>query len=141
MNVSKNAWHYKVLMVEDQQKIQYGTNLCAYFWMVVVALLMWTAGIAAAVLVISAVGICAWLATYVWYFMIGGAFGIESFEVRNILLSLVVNGILIAAWLWSIFVRARSKRKKEVRESSNILVEYVKAKKQRICPIIEFEDD
>lgn len=140
MKVSSDSWHYKILMTEHQRKVRYGTSLCVYFWMVVFSIFAWSVvGTFAAIF--AAIGLFAIYATgYVWYFLIGGMFGVETFDADLIEFSFVLNGIFVATWILSMVLRKRDEMKNNRVSFDNLFFEYVRAKKQRICPLIEFEE-
>ena len=78
------------------------------------------------------------------YGMVIGMFG-WGLVAAWVLAHMIVKGILGIGSMWKglcdryIVGRRRSKEKKE--KGSNLLLEYVKAKKDKVCPIIEFEKD
>lgn len=103
---------------------------------------LWTFASIAAAGIAVAIVMGLYLVFYVWYFMVAGLFGVGSFDLAALELSLGIHGFFLATWVVSVALRFKNKIEKRQREdqSQNLFVEYVKAKKQKICPIIEFEE-
>lgn len=141
MEVSKNAWHYKILMTETQAKIRNGTSLCSYFWDVVFTVFAWIfIGIMSLVVIVCVLTGLFYI-LYAWYFMIGSLVGVETFSTELIRVSLVLNYVGIFCWFVFSIKRLLSKLKNgEILKSDNLAFEYIKAKKQKICPVIQFKD-
>lgn len=141
MKVSSDSWHYKILMTEHQQMVRSGTSLCVYFWMVVLASIIWTFAIVAAIGIIAAIGVSVYMMFYVWYFMIADLFfGVQSFDIEAIELSIILHIFFFVGWIISVCLRIKNKIKNQERNQPNLVIEYARAKKNRICPLIEFEE-
>lgn len=139
MKVSRDSWHYKILMDEHKLKTRNGVSLCLYFWMVVFNIFAWCLiGVLAPAVACVFLGIV-YLTGYVWYFMVAGWFGVGSFDTNAIEMSFIINSIFLVIWIFSMFVRYNNKEKDKQKSSDNLFVEYVKAKKRKVCPLIEVE--
>lgn len=164
MNINRNSWHYKLLSKMDfrvARQLKYedsNVTLCQYFWNVVAASL---AFICATIIITSVVlgslfiafSILVGLAIFFgasWLpvvehgsFMFGSHVGglIFSFLVGTAFvwqtaLEQVKAGLIIPDWMK--FSKQKVTPKKETKP--NILFEYVKAKKNKFCPIVKLED-
>lgn len=121
MKINRNSWHYKVYEFghASEEKVPETTNLCRYFWrcwagvgfglMILTLLLALTAG---ACVVLYLLG----LATFF--------FPIET-------------GTITAGAVAIYFLR-KYRKPTEPREPG-LLRLYLQAKKEKVCPIIEFE--
>ncbi len=144
MKVNMKSWHYRTASMMDWCV---SSNLCIYFWQVAFAAVVWW-------IFIPVLAICCAIALLALF----------PAGVGKFLLSLGTDNILTGdKWhdfFWSlgagyvsifvIFVCGfcfyyfkevfwKEKRKsKHKNKSDGILISYVKAKKEKICPIIEF---
>lgn len=142
MKVSRNSWHYRILMDEWQMKARNGASLCSYFWMVVFSIFAWCMIGVLGTAVFCVFLLVSYLTGYVWYFMIAGWFGVENFHVDAIEMSFIVNAFVVLAWIYSMSVRFNNKKgNSKVKQIfyDNLFAEYIKAKKQKVCPLIEVE--
>jgi hypothetical protein len=155
MKIKRAAWHakfYKAIYVTDTLP----TNLCPYFWKIVLAV------ITLPITSVSFLGKCYRFSDrFSWLFAVAFIEGI-IFAV-GLLLSMmfglipshgkvnwheffIANGVGIAGCaaiaLIGYLCDKLSKRehKSPKAKQPNILVEYVKAKKNKHCPMIEWED-
>jgi hypothetical protein len=155
MKIKRAAWHakfYKAMYVTNKLP----TNLCPYFWKLVLAV------ITLPITSVSFLGRCTSFGDrFSWIFITAFIEGI-IFSV-GLLLSmmfglisstskinwhefLIANGMGIAGcavfaligYFFEILSRWEHKAAKE--KQPNILVEFVKAKKNKHCPMIEWED-
>ncbi len=118
MKVKRSSWHYKVGLLGSYESSR--DNLCVHFWSVVIK-------IAVAIFVPSGLGIAAY-----YYF-------IDPFWVSTtIMLTFIFSAIGLPA-LAIYFLRKKLGKSPEI-PGSNILIEYLKAKKAKICPLIEYVD-
>ena len=139
MKVSSDSWHYKILMTEHQQMVRRGTSLCVYFWLVVLSMFIWTFAAVASVGITAAIGMACYLVFYVWYFLVADLFfGVQSFDLQNLNLSLGIHAFMFGVWVFSVIFRFKNKIVGR-EPSDNLVIEYVRAKKRKVCPIIEFE--
>lgn len=164
MNINKSSWHFKLLDKMDfrvARQLKYedsNVTLCQYFWNVVGAILKGLSiGWIIAFLVLGSLFIASSIITGLVIFF--GANWLPVVEYRGfmfanhgvgLLLSVLIGvsfiwqtaidqvkaGLIVPNWMKS------SKQvvtpKKEVKP--NILFEYVKAKKNKFCPIVKLED-
>ena len=164
MNINKSSWHFKLLnkmgfRVARQLKYEdSNVTLCQYFWNVVGAILMGLCiGWISTFLVLGSLFIAFSIVTGLviffgasWLpivehgsFMFGSHAGglIFSFLVGTAFvwqtaLEQVKAGLIIPDWMK--FSKQKVTPKKETKP--NILFEYVKAKKNKFCPIVKLED-
>lgn len=146
MKINTNSWHYKI--AED-----FGTNswkspsenFCAYFWQVVLGTI--------AVILICAGGLvlfCASCYTVFCTLLIPIYHVFTNFNLIDSLyllcwalaLEIIIRKNIPITWkLHDILYYAPWHNLKAKDMEPNILVEYLKAKKQKICPIIEFVEE
>ncbi len=118
MKIKRNSWHYKIS--------NWGSwggrndNLCLYFWRLVLKVLF------------VVVCICA-ISGFIYLLCIDFYFRFAWVVVLYFLFSVGVS--VLAVW----FTRTQLGKSPEI-PGSNILIEYLKAKKAKICPLIEYTD-
>jgi hypothetical protein len=146
MEISVNSWHYKILSDCQKSKMhRKNTTFCSYFWSVVSAIMVWiTVGVACICLSIIFL-MCVYWVGYIYYFAFTDYFSlVQTFDSERLYTSLVINVLVVFAWSLRLFFLGSKtiyyKAKEiEIPESKNILVQYVKAKKNKYCPMIEFK--
>ena len=139
MNISKTSWHYKVVANTfcSMDRWWPSQSLCIYFWQVILRLVL---GLALGLILVSP------LVTIITY--VTGT--IESSHVLVQLyasVGFVIGTLYLLGLLVFIFVllyegvgwvsRKFPKKHKEPKEPS-LLLAYIKAKKDRVCPMITF---
>lgn len=157
MKVTKKSWHYKLATsvntdVSYQLKHDYPVSLCQYFWSVVVAGVGWF--------------IMGWFALFLsWAFLtplatffvaftgtdLGISFlafssklGLGIFPLFWVLIPLIVGAV---EWLNGNIKFAPDWMKLNIQRSPNkekkpsLIVEWVKAKKAKVCPLVEVSDE
>ena len=157
MKVSKKSWHYKLatsINTDVSFDLRYDSpvSLCQYLWAVVGAGFVW--------LVMGLIGLlCTWgLLTPLAAFFVaitGDDFGIRflkmSAEAGPIILLLLwmIVPVWVGTILWSsgeidffpkwmkLNIRPRAKKEKQ----PSLVVEWVKAKKAKVCPLVEVIDE
>lgn len=148
MKVNKNSWHYRLLTgeifgIEGINSWNVSSSLCLYFWQVVFALL-WK-GVALfflipfvinALLIMPMTFILGWITTGV---MLQGDTGLTKLVIELI----VIIGCVItwAGLSLYTFLKDKTDLAGVVEKEPNLFVEYIKAKKNKLCPIIEFVEE
>jgi hypothetical protein len=119
MKVKRKSWHYKISNFGDSFE-KSNDNLCRYFWRLI--------------------GKCA----LVVFGTLGGIFLTIAFfaspywiSVTIIVLWVCSSVILPVLAVW--FLREKLGKSPEM-PYGNLVVEYMKAKKEKVCPIIEYTD-
>lgn len=123
MIIKRTSWHYKVRRF-GRDRLPYRDNLCRYFWGVV-----W--GIVWPILLFCGGGILVGCLVYNYFtnpFIIS-----DTIMLIFILLSITLP-ILVIWW-----VRVKIGKPPKM-PCENIFFEYLRAKKRRICPLIEYID-
>lgn len=151
MIISKNSWHYKLLtdkMFGFFNPVFYdmdiSRSLCIYFWQVILVIAL---RILLAIIVISPLHVL--LAFGLDGHVVTGSGILDIFFFINFLTGLIVSGLLglsivlgsLKLIYWKIEEYLPEKKKQEKKpKQPNILVEYIKAKKEKVCPMIEFKE-
>lgn len=145
MEISRKSWHYRV--VEDVYSVPH-QNLCIYFWQV------------ASALVVRAlhIGFLLFIACFVVMFFavpitwgIGELGWIEPVVETEIAMVPIAIMSMAAVAALGIFLMScikylieeyqyKWKKKKLVAKEPNLVVEYIRAKKQKVCPTLKFKD-
>lgn len=131
MKINENSWHFRLVRFNSYYKArdlrEYGGSFCSYFWSVVWAFLACTARFVLCLLI-------GWLfiyqpVSYLW----------APTDEKLVMIILWVAAITIANLVGlMIFIKNKIPKKKKIENKEpNILVEYIRAKKQKFCPIIE----
>ena len=125
MIINKHAWHYRMLIWLNKKP---SPSLCAYFWQVVSAVAWPLIALCATIyLVIYFTGIFAQLdwvqSALVFIFFVG---------LWNVMCVLFNIAAYIAKQIGSGVSRSVKK--------NGLLSEYLKARKNKVCPLIEFRD-
>lgn len=157
MKVNKNSWHYKLMDYWDYKVIDqllYGNNvtLCQYFWNVVGAILQ-SGGFAIMIVVAIALFLALFFGIVIApiNYLLTAYFGVpelmEGLGVVTIFIFWVflplAGGIEeylrgnikgIPDWM-----RSTSKEIVKKEKKPNLAWEYIKAKKRKVCPLIQLE--
>lgn len=147
MIISKNSWHYKLLQKKSHGVIP--TSLCSYFWNVVWTIVknyIYPFGILILFSVVVGTGALITVGIYEKPEITSVVFIILSFATG---LGTLIFTFAIAFLLASLknlyddltFKRENNKSQEKVDKQSGLLVSYLKAKKQKICPIITFTEE
>ena len=119
MKVKRTAWHYKVRHF-GRDFVPYNDNLCRYFWGVV-----GTLGLA------SFVGFC--LIGFMYMYLT------NVFVVSTTIMIIFVLSSFILPLLTIHCLRKKFGKSPEM-PYGNIFIEYMRAKKRKVCPLIEYVD-
>ncbi len=157
MKISKNSWHYKMLKQGAFGCFNHykpSNSLCLYFWQVafqIGALFLWLPLMGFLFVSVFAVGPLLLVATW---FLAGELLTSHEAMMQilpEMLAPLIAAGviglILYAAAIVAFSCAGLSILSKKIRANQvvdskpSLVIEYVKAKKQKICPILEFTDD
>lgn len=152
MKISKDSWHYRTLTdgLFWLDGWVASNSLCLYFWQVFFRLLMGfgIAMVATSPLVFYIVGVMELYApehmALILLLLPWVVCGLVVSVVGGVIVAMLCIGLVFYAigsllsWLWGVSPLNKYIKKAENRPS--IIVEYVKAKKDKVCPILEFED-
>jgi len=164
MNINKSSWHFKLLDKLDfkiSRRLKYEdevVTLCQYFWNVVAAVIIgatigfiMTFLVLGSLLVLSSMVIglviffgASWLPVveyggfmFSYHAMgMGLSFLFSTAFIFQTAIYQVKAGLIVPDWMK--FSKQEIKPKKETKP--NILFEYVKAKKNKFCPVVKLED-
>lgn len=146
MKVNKNSWHYKALTgkflgIEGLYEPHVSNSLCIYFWQVFLMIswrgffwLLLFPILISFLFVIPLTSLFAWINTGVF---LQNAMGLEilaAWLVSGVLTGLGYSIYKVRKW-WSKVEYTKSNKE------SNLIIEYIKTKKRKLCPIIEFTED
>lgn len=118
MDISRRSWHYKFNMFFDCWEKE--RSLCTYFWATVIRIIF--------TLFLSAIGIGLIGAVVTALFSPGGIFFLSG-------LITVGSMFIIPPW---VIHKLRKLGWTNDPECVNILTEYIRAKKSKLCPMIKF---
>ena len=121
MKVKRNSWHYRLNDFLWNDLRWRGKNLCRYFWMTV-----WSVFVVMGIL-LSFGSICWALYT-----------GLNAYEAIVCLIIVVWAGSMSLPFLAVAKFRHYVGENIELK-TPNILIEFIKAKKGKYCPMIDFE--
>ncbi|QXO12748.1 hypothetical protein pEaSNUABM49_00535 [Erwinia phage pEa_SNUABM_49] len=159
MNISTNSWHYKMNeFVYEFLNKNVATSLCGYFWQTVFAPII---TLTLAIVGLIVISILSWGALYlvgalfsnflVWINVLPEAFQLVKnvFNWRFIPMSILFDVLVIAVFYGKYKYSSYKERKiEEAKEKGApidskplLVIEYIKAKKRKICPLINFTDD
>lgn len=141
MIVSKNTWHYKLFLKWRNIKVDkwghtlyrygHGLTLCCYMKAVFIYAcprIIWNRKESKLIMLISLLSIIIWLELTSYFFLL---FMIEI----TIGLLAIVGMLAIAAFILWVVEKIRDEE-----TTQNIIIPYIKAKKQKICPYIDFTE-
>lgn len=135
MEISKNSWHYKLVeyIGESFESGRYfmPTTLCSYFWTLVLFTplkILTTLGILIAVIFFMTMPI---------WSIVGMVYLDDEIFTGTATVSWILVSVVVLANLIEYF-RYNSDFKFKIIE---IVVEYIKAKKRKVCPFIEYTDE
>lgn len=142
MNISKNSWHYRTIRNMNRQPSR---SLCMYFWQVVFcSLFLYIIG--PAVLFLGAVCIAGLLPL-----VIGGLIThtpdsalfewVSVVKCWSVGIGAVIVFFSVGWFAVALYNFTRGKISNySVDKEPSVLVSYIQAKKQKVCPVIEFKD-
>lgn len=117
MQIKRSSWHYKISNLGSDFE-RSSDNLCCYFWRFVGKLALFFVTMA--------------LIGYLVY-----AYFSSDQLVRNTLILLFLFSLVIVPALTISFIRKKLGKSPEM-PYGNIVVEYIAAKKRKVCPLIEY---
>lgn len=155
MNISKKSWHYKMNMFfSDQNEYRIPTSLCPYFWKTTFFVFMTAMAVSMLSLFSWAMGegVFSWIMAY---------FGISLGAIASAVPSALIGAVLIltvfalifglffgGGWVKNKIVDKFDEIKEQKEEERiklglpkkepNLLISFIKAKKQKFCPNIDF---
>ena len=145
MKVHKNSWHYRLLTgdifgIQGVNSWNVSSSLCLYFWQVVfmllwkgVALFFLTPFVINSLLILPLVSTLGLITTGV---IVQGDTGLTVLVME--LIVIIVFVIVLAGLSLYTFLKDKTDLADVVEKDPNLFVEYIKAKKNKLCPIIEF---
>lgn len=118
MKIKRSSWHYKISNFGKRSWDIGSDNLCLYFWRMVFK-------------VVVAVILFCFVSLFCYTFW-------TEFDFRFIWLCFFYAGfVAFVSWLAIHLLRERLGKSPEI-PGGNIIVEYLKAKKEKVCPLIEY---
>jgi hypothetical protein len=157
MKISKNSWHYKLNKLAQTDAcydLKYGMSLCQYFWCTVFAILKLLGVASGGLFILYGVFIIFHLFVLtpinsLSYLLLGVGFD-ANIEVGIIVLIaelvlITMAGVYGAARgeidVFPKWLKFKTNKPKQDKESKpNLIVEYIKAKKAKVCPLVKLED-
>lgn len=115
MKIHKNSWHWRYLLkLELIEPWSQGESICSYFWKLVFGVL---------VIPLFALLVVFMLSIPLWWWLI------PNFD--GLFIVIIVGGTEIAGLLMLLYTAEREKLE------GSIAVQWAKAKKDKVCPILE----
>ncbi len=130
MKISKSSWHYKLIKRYEEEP---ANNLCVYFWQVVLGLLI-------PVFIIGAVSFIIFFIISDTLIFMSGVIGFILFVLFLVYVGLPLYDKYIEPFYNKYIKREPKPLKPKKDKKPNLTIEYLKAKKQKICPILEWEE-
>ena len=130
MNINKSSFHYKLAKLASDGAVP--NNLCAYFWLAVFGAFLYFL----VILVVIGVAFCLASIGLAWW-------------SPDFILPAFIGGALSVACLLCFLMMTIEERKTDERwaamgeepspeKEPNLVIAYLKAKKEKVCPIINF---
>jgi len=116
MKIKRTSWHYKISNLGGFERMH--DNLCSYFWRVIGKLAFIS-------FIISILG------------LVVIAFCISPLIISNTILLLFILSLVIIPPLTIHYIRKMLGKSPKM-PGENIVIEYMKAKKGKFCPFIEY---
>lgn len=143
MNISKNSWHYKTIRNLNRTPSR---SLCLYFWQVVLcSLFLYLIG--PAVLLLGGFCIIGGLPLVVGGLLTHTPDGdllwnwIVMVKCWSVGIGAIVAFFAVGWFIVSLWGYIKSKLSKvSIDKEPSVLVSYIQAKKQKVCPFINFKD-
>ena len=137
MKVNTNSWHFRAV---DFAFDSIPKSLCTYFWAVVAGcelqVVLWTVGVA---ILVGAIYF-----TVIPFVML---FGLLPYTATWVELSMVASfscyltiGLILFNSYWKETLKPKLHNRPKRAKRESLVGAYVRAKKQRICPTLEFVD-
>jgi hypothetical protein len=130
MKIKKSSWHYRMHRMFNGGFGPGYKSLCTYFWGTVGTTLL--VGVALPVSSVIILGLM--LAPFVYLFT--GNLEIIGAVVAGSFLDIIA---LFGFWAW--YRHTHPSTKLRVEKEPSLVVEYLKAKKRKVCPLIEYTND
>ncbi len=142
MNINRGSWHYKLIV--DYCKLNEPKTLCGYFCMLaycilsVLCSLFCTVALALGALLFFVTSALVLASPYIDLFT-GGYHDVSDNVLSLIAWIALVVFVAIKTKSFS-WIFSRDNKTKEKTSSINVIFNFIKAKKQKICPIVEYKD-
>ena len=136
MIVKKNSWHYSLV---NSIFVKPSKSLCTYFWQIVGSILIYIMMVLTVVFMIAGLVGSSLFALWVIFthgFDIAFNTDYRYMGIVGIGMSMMIFTTVFGVWRGMMFVFGKI-RKNETKP--NIATEYIKAKKEKVCPRITFE--
>ena len=129
MKIKRTSWHYKIstFWADSGREEKWDDNLCRYFWGVVGVLFVSFLYLCFFGILIRAVG-----------FIIHDYFTSPFFISITIMIAFILSSMIFPI-LAIYYLREKIGKPLEI-PKANLLFEYLKAKKEKVCPLIEYHD-
>jgi len=148
MEFNTQSWHYWVLMDGFKASIYRGNfkvSLCKYFWMVVWSVLVTTLAVLLGTFFVSVLSIIvlAPIVSSISFYLGFGTLSIFGTVGVSTWILFVFSGLYVMNqlldWCKDLFKWLRYKNYVREQAPKGLVGQYLKAKKDKVCPIIEFK--
>lgn len=150
---NKKSWHYRFNKCVGNSKFPVFNatrckSICPYFWQTLWNICATLFGLSIAYLMLTAIGGGAiqeylpnWSTTPypLWWLWLAG---IATIIIMMLMVALIVTVpvLLFLGFKWMFKKLSTKNQEKLENEQPSVIIEWVKAKKAKICPMIEFKD-
>lgn len=151
MIINERSWHYRFNVWRSSEwKTKRKKTLCSYFWFTVLNIALFSAFVAAIILILATVGngMCQDYVNQSFYdvYSLPLYFQLPLFPVIAIIgmavviaLVMMVFGSLYGIRAMLVWVINRLENKSGHKSNPGLIVSFIKAKKAKVCPLIEFK--
>lgn len=142
MKIKQSSWHFG-LVSSFFTSIEYEHNvsLCKYFWMLVFSILV--SAVLGVFLCFILTAFITFLTYPIWQFVLGSniVVGFSSLLVWIVFGKALQEefGDSTANWNINVLPHVYTGRTNKKVKEPNVLIEYLKAKKNKVCPLLEIE--
>lgn len=127
MIINKSSWHYRFLQKMGVWDMP--TTLCSYFWTLV-----------AQIFLASLFGSLASLFTIGYPILAWSAFHNHSHQALNGFIIIVMAPTILGITFGVLYLHEKFEQRVNKKTEPNILIEMIKATKNKVCPLITYKD-
>ena len=136
IEINTKSWHYRLIAWQNGKVVNRG--LCAYVRKVITSMIWLLIGVVGVTGIAIAVGyILVVSPVMIWLMKFGVIQAYEDVVVPGLIGHGIWLFIVVSATI-SVYSRKLKIRNKDKQKQQSVFIEYIKAKKKKVCPSIEF---